>query len=129
MNAEPDAQFTQPAAHRLEIATGACRFLTLRAGATLVCVAGSVRVEEPSAGVEAANGLVMPVPIRLNAGEAHGVGYGGAVRVTAIAPAEVICLDVLGPLDRFFRLAARIFRINGPENTNNPLVALHKISK
>ncbi|MFY0475938.1 hypothetical protein [Achromobacter marplatensis] len=129
MNAEPNAEFTQPAARRLEIASGACLFLTLRAGATLVCVAGSVRVDEPSAGVEAANGLVIPVSIPLHAGEAHGVGYGGAVRVTAIARAEVICLDVPSPLGRFLRLATTFFGINGPKNTNNPVVALHKISK
>lgn len=129
MNAEPDAQFAQPLARRLEIAAGASRFLTLRAGATLVCVAGSVRVEEPSTAAEAPNGLVLPVSIRVNAGEAHGVGYGGAVRVTAIGPAEVICLEVPGPLARLFRLTANIFRMNGPKNTNNRLGALHKISK
>lgn len=129
MNAEPHAQFAQPLARRLEIAAGASRFLTLRAGAALVCVTGSVHVEELSIAAEPANGLVLPVSIRVNAGETHGVGYGGAVRVTAVGPAEVICLDVPGPLDRLFRLAANIFRINGPKNTNNRLGALHKISK
>ncbi|MPT39579.1 MAG: hypothetical protein E2603_13985 [Achromobacter sp.] len=126
MNAELSAQ---PLARRLEIAAGASRQLTLRAGATLVCVTGSVSVEEASAGVQAAGALGLPVSARVNAGEAHGVGYGGVVRVTAIGSAEVICLDVPGPLDRFLRLAANIFRMNGAKNTNNRLGALHKISK
>lgn len=129
MNAKPHAPFAQPLARRLEIAAGGSLHLTLRAGATVVCMAGSVRVEEPSTAVEATNGLGLPMPIRVNAGEAHGVGYGGALRVTAIGPAEVICLDVPGPLDRFFRLATNILRMSGPKNANNRLGALHKISK
>ncbi|MBB1597087.1 hypothetical protein [Achromobacter sp. UMC46] len=129
MHAEPDPHLAPPLTRRLEIAAGASRFLTLRTGAALVCVAGSVRVEESPIAAEAANGLALPVSIRVNAGETHGVGYGGPVRVTAIGPAEVICLDVPGPLERFFRLAANIFRMNEPENTNNRLGALHKISK
>ena len=126
MNAEP---YAQPLARRLEIAAGACRQLTLRAGATLVCVAGSVHVQETSIGAQAAGGLGLLVSARVNAGEAHGVGYGGVVQVTAIRSAEVICLDVPGPLDRFFHLAANIFRMNGAKKPNNRLGALHKISK
>ena len=126
MNAESSAH---PLARRLEIAAGACRQLTLRAGATLVCVAGSVRVQEAPTGAQAAGSLGLPVSARVNAGEAHGVGYGGVVQGTAIGPAEVICLDVPGPFDRLFHLAANIFRMKAAKNTNNRLGALHKISK
>lgn len=126
MNAE---SLAQPLARRLEIASGASRQLTLRAGATVVCLAGSVQVEEPLTGSEAAGGLPLPVSTRVNAGEAHGFGYGGAIRVTAIGPAELICLDVPGPLHRVLRLAANIFRTNDRKNTNNRLGALHKILK
>ncbi|WMD23426.1 hypothetical protein RAS12_13960 [Achromobacter seleniivolatilans] len=113
--------------HRLEIPSGACQQLALRVGATVICVSGSVRVEERAIGPEAAGGLPFTVAARVNAGEAHGVAYGGAVRVTALGAAQVICLDVSGPFGRALRGVAKIFRGNKAENTNIGLGALHKI--
>lgn len=120
----PDAQ-----ARRLELAAGASRKLVLRAGATLVCVSGSVRVEEPVNGPEAAGGLPGAVSVRINAGEGHGLGYGGVAQVTAIGPAELICLDSPGYAQRFFRAAAVFFQRELLKNRKNRLGALHKISK
>ncbi|MGH8819558.1 MAG: hypothetical protein ACREX5_23380 [Achromobacter pestifer] len=116
-------------ARRLEIASGASRQLMLRTGATVICIAGSVRVEEPSTGAEAAGSLSLPVSTRVNAGEAQRIGCGGVVRVMALGPAEVIYQDVPGPVSRFLGLVANIFRMNQAENTNNRLGALHKILK
>jgi len=120
----PDAQ-----ARRLELAAGASRKLVLRPGATLVCVSGSVRVEEPANGPEAAGGLPRAVAVRINAGEGHGLGYGGVAHVTAIGPAELICLDRAGYAQRFFQAAAAFFQLNSTKNRKNSLGALHKISK
>lgn len=116
-------------AHRLEIAPGASRLLALRAGATVVCTDGSVRVEERANGSEAAGGLHRTVSVRVNAGEAHALAYGGAVRLTAIGGAQVICLDAAGPARRFLGLASDFFQRILPKNRNNGLGALHKISK
>ncbi|CAB3893906.1 hypothetical protein [Achromobacter anxifer] len=124
MNSAPDAQ-----ARRLELAAGASRKLVLGAGATLVCVSGSVRVEEPATGPEAAGGLPGAVSVRINAGEGHGLAYGGVARVTAIGAAEVICLDKPGLLGRFLRAATTFFQVNSTETGKNALGALHKISK
>lgn len=120
--------YPDPLARRLDIASGASRSLSLRAGATLVCVAGSVRVEEPAAGAEAASSLLLPVSARVNAGEVHGVGAGGVVRITAIGAAEVICVDVPGPISRFLGVTAKIFRLNRAKIAKKGLGALHKIS-
>lgn len=120
----PDAQ-----PRRLELAAGASRKLVLRAGATLVCVSGSVRIEEPVNGPEAAGGLPRAVSVRINAGEGHGLGYGGVAQVTAIGPAEVICMDMPGYAQRFFQAAAAFFQLNLAKNRKNSLGALHKISK
>lgn len=117
-----------PMARRLEIASGATRTLALRAGATLVCVAGSLRVEEAAAGAEAAGSLLLPVSARVNAGEAHQVAAGGVLRVTAIRSAEVICVDVPGPVGRFFGMISKIFHLNRPKMVKKGLGALHKIS-
>ena len=120
----PDAQ-----ARRLELAAGASRKLVLRPGATLVCVSGSVRVEEPANGPEAAGGLPRAVAVRINAGEGHGLGYGGVAHVTAIGPAELICLDRPGYAQRVIQAAAAFFQLNSARNRKNSLGALHKISK
>jgi len=120
----PDAQ-----ARRLELAAGASRKLVLRAGATLVCVSGSVRIEEPANGPEAAGGLPGAVSVRINAGEGHGLGYGGVAYVTAIGPAELICLDNPGYAQRLFSAAAAFFQLEPLKNRKNRLGALHKISK
>jgi len=113
---------------RLEIAPGASRAFVLHAGATLICVAGSVRLEEPAAGAEATGRLPLPVAVRLNAGEAHAVVDGGVVRITAIDAADVICLDVPDPISRILRAATKIFRLKVPKSSNKGLGALHKIS-
>ncbi len=124
MNSAPDAL-----ARRLELAAGASRKLVLGAGATLVCVSGSVRVEEPATGPEAAGGLPGAVSVRINAGEGHGLAYGGVAQVTAIGAAEVICLDKPSLLGRFLRAATVFFQANSTETGKNALGALHKISK
>ncbi|UIP19529.1 hypothetical protein [Achromobacter deleyi] len=116
-------------AHRLEIAPGASRLLALRAGAAVICTEGSVRVEETANGSEAAGGLHRVVSARVNAGEVHGVAYGGSVRLTAIGGAQVICLDAEGSGSRFFRQATALIQRILPKNRNNSLGALHKISK
>ncbi|MDH3065835.1 hypothetical protein QEP16_21100 [Achromobacter insolitus] len=120
----PDTQ-----ARRLELAAGASRKLVLSAGATLVCVSGSVRIEEPATGPEAAGGLPGAVSVRINAGEGHGLGYGAVAQVTALGPAEVICLERTGVFARFLRAAASFFRLNSAKSRKNSLGALHKISK
>ncbi|MFD4837792.1 hypothetical protein ACFWP0_09805 [Achromobacter sp. NPDC058515] len=116
-------------ARRMEIPSGASRLLALRAGATVVCTDGSVRVEELANGPEAAGGLHCAVSVRVNAGEAHGLAYGGAVRLTAIGAAQVICLDVSGPASRIFLQATGFFQRILAKNRNNSVGALHKISK
>ena len=123
-NPVPDAQ-----ARRLALDAGASRQLVLRAGATVVCVAGSVRVDEPVTGPEAAGGLPGAVSVRLNAGEGHGLAYGGVARVTAIGRAELICLDRPGLADRLLRLASAFLGLGEAGNRKNSLGALHKISK
>lgn len=123
----PDT-YPDPLAQRLEIAAGATRTMVLRAGATLVCVTGSVRVQEAAAGAEAASSLLLPVSARVNAGEAHGVGSTGMVRVTALRTADVICVDVPGPISRFLGAATKIFHLNRPKMVKKGLGALHKIS-
>lgn len=124
----PDTAHQTPA-HRLEIAPGASRLLALRAGAAVICTEGSVRVEEIENGSQAAGGLHRVVSARVNAGEVHGVAYGGAVRLTAIGGAQVIYLDVEGAGTRFLRRATGFFQRILPKNRNNSLGALHKISK
>lgn len=119
---------SQPPSQRVQIGAGATRTFVLKAGANVICVAGSIRVEQLAAGFEAASSLLLPVSVRINAGEAHGVMEGGVVRVTGIHAADVICLDVPGPIHRLFALAAKIFRQKTPESTKNRLGALHKIS-
>jgi len=123
-NSAPDTQ-----ARRVSLAAGASRHFVLRAGATLVCVDGSVRVDEPVTGPEAAGGLPGAVSVRVNAGEGHGLAYGGVARVTAIGPAEVICLDRPGLASRLLRQASAFFRSGMAGNRKNSLGALHKISK
>lgn len=117
-----------PLAQRLEIASGATRTLVLRAGATLVCVAGSVQVQEAAAGAQAAGSLHLPVSARVNAGEAHWVQATGILRVTALRAADVICVDVPGPISRFLGAMAKIFQVKRPEMGKKGLGALHKIS-
>ena len=114
---------------RLDLPAGASQIFVLRAGAAVVCVEGSVRVEEAANGLEAAGGLHRVVPARLNAGEVHGVSYGGAVRLTALGGAQVICLDCAGRLNPFLRRVAHFFRGFLSKNGNIRVGALHKISK
>jgi hypothetical protein len=114
---------------RLDLPAGASRIFVLRAGAALVCVEGSVRVEEAANGLEAAGGLHRVVPARLNAGEVHGVSYGGPVRVTALGGAQLICLDSATRMDTILRGAARFFHRFLSKNGNIRVGALHKISK
>ncbi|CAB3693668.1 MULTISPECIES: hypothetical protein [Achromobacter] len=123
----PDTR-PEPLARRLEIASGASRTLALRAGASVVCLSGSIRIDEPAAGAEAASSLHLPVSAHVNAGEAHGVASGGVLRVTAIKGAEVICVDVPSPFTRFFGVATKIFRLNRAKLAKKGLGALHKIS-
>ncbi|TRM55046.1 hypothetical protein YH64_002030 [Achromobacter sp. LC458] len=118
----------QAPSRRVEIASGASRAFVLKAGATLVCVSGSVRVEQVAAGAEAAGCLHLPRSVRVNAGEAHGMAEGGAVRVTAIQAADVICVDLPGPIARFLNAMTKIFRRKTAKSANNRLGALHKIS-
>ena len=123
-NFAPDAL-----ARRFELAAGSSRKLVLGAGATLVCVSGSVRLLEPATGPEAAGGLPGAVSVRINAGEGHGLAYGGVAQVTAIGPAELICLDRPGLAQRLLRAAAAFFRADPAGNGKNVMGALHKISK
>ena len=114
---------------RLDLPAGASRIFVLRAGAAVVCVEGSVRVEEGENGLEAANGLHLFVPVRRNAVDVHGVAYGGAVRVSALGGAQVICLQSEGRLPLVLRRAAGFFHRFVSKNGNIRLGALHKISK
>ncbi|SEJ98486.1 hypothetical protein SAMN03159494_04191 [Achromobacter sp. NFACC18-2] len=114
---------------RLDLPSGASRLFALRAGATLICTSGSMRVEEAANGCEAAGGLHRVVSVRLNAGEAHGVSYGGAVRLTAIGGAQVICLDAAGPVTSFLRRGGAFFHRILSKTGNIRVGALHKISK
>jgi hypothetical protein len=116
-------------ARRLALAAGASRQLVLRAGATIVCVDGSVRVDESVIGLEAAGGLPGAVSARVNAGEGHGLAYGGVARITAIVPAEVICLDRPGLASRLLRHITAFFWPGRAEIQTDVLGALHKISK
>lgn len=116
-------------ARRLEIAPGSTRLLVLRAGAAVICTEGSVRVEETANGAEAPEGLHRALSVRVNAGEVHGLAYGGAVRLTAILGAQVICLDTTSPWGRISRRAGRLFQRIWMQNRNKSLGALHKISK
>ena len=118
-----------PSQLRLNLPSGASHWLALRPGAVVICAEGSVRIEEAVNGWETAGGLHRVVAVRLNAGEAHGVAYGGALRVTAIVGARVTCLDAPGRAQSLFRLVAAFFHRFLPENGNNRLGALHKISK
>ncbi|KGD85610.1 hypothetical protein JL37_29605 [Achromobacter sp. RTa] len=116
-------------ARRLVLAAGASQQLVLRAGATVVCVDGSVRIDEPATGPEAAGGLPRAVSVRVNAGEGHGLAYGGVARITAIGRAEVLCLDRPALAHRLLGRASDFFRRKMAETRKNPVGALHKISK
>lgn len=124
----PNTVLAAPGA-RLDLPSGACRALLLRAGAAVICTEGSVRVEEAANGLEAAGGLHRVVPVRLNAGEVHAVSYGGAVRITALAGAQVICLEPAGAMPALLRRAADLFHRMRSKNGNIRVGALHKISK
>ncbi|KNE28563.1 hypothetical protein [Achromobacter spanius] len=113
---------------RLQIAPGASHTFVLRAGATIICMAGSLRLEEAAAGTEATGRLPLPVSVRVHASEAHAVVEGGVVRVTAIDAADIICLDVPDPISRILSATAKIFRLKSPKSSNKSLGALHKIS-
>ena len=114
---------------RLDLPAGASRVFVLRAGAAVICVEGSVHVEEAANGLEAASGLHRLVSARLNAGEVHGVSYGGPVRLAAAGGAQVICLDAAGPLSPILRRAAGFFHRLRSKNGNIRVGAPHKISK
>lgn len=116
-------------ARRLHIPAGASRLFALRPGATVICTEGSLRVEESATGPEAAGGLPGAVSVRLNTGEAHGVAYGGAVRLTAIGDARAICLDAPYALGRFFPHLAGFLRTILAKTRSGGVGALHKISK
>ena len=62
-----------PHTARLDLASGASRTFLLRAGASIVCLSGSLLIDAPRL---AENGAPCP-PLRLNASEAQGVGHGG----------------------------------------------------
>ncbi|MGY6271203.1 hypothetical protein ACXIUT_16055 [Achromobacter denitrificans] len=123
-NFAPDAR-----ARRVALAAGATRHIVLRAGAAVVCLDGSVRIEEPVTGPEAAGNLPCAVSVRINAGEGHGLAYGGVARVTAIGPAEIVCLDRPGLASRLAQFATAIFLAGVAQNRKKTLGALHKISK
>ncbi len=114
---------------RLDLPAGASRVFVLRAGAAVVCVEGRGLLDAPQNGLEAAGGLHRVVPVRLNAGEAHGVSYGGAVRLTALGGTQVICLDPAGRLNTILRRAVAFFCGFLSKNGNIRVGALHKISK
>lgn len=114
---------------RIDLSAGAGRRLALRPGAAVICAEGSVTVEENIKGSEAANALDRVVAVRVNAGESHVVAYGGAIRLTALRDARLMCLDAPGLAQPLYRMAAAIFRCFLPKNRNNRLGALHKISK
>lgn len=113
-NSAPDMQ-----ARRLALAAGASRQLVLRAGSAVVCVSGSVTVDEPVTGPEAAGNLPGAVSVRINAGEGHGLGYGGVARLTAIGSAEVICLEPPGLSGRLLRQVSAFFRAAMAKNQKN----------
>ena len=114
---------------RLQLAAGSSRLLVMRAGAAVVCTEGSVRVEEAANSLEAAGGLHRVVSVRVNAGEVHGLAYGGAVRLTALGGAQVICLEAEGSARSAMRWLTAFFQRFFPKSRNNSLGALHKISK
>lgn len=116
-------------ASRWSLAAGASRQVVLRACATVVCVSGCVRVDEPVTGPQAPDGLPLAMSARLHAGEGHGLAYGGVARITAIDAAEVICLDRPGLAARLWRLASAFLGARMAQKQKNSLGALHKISK
>lgn len=118
-----------PPGARLDLPSGASRALLLRAGAAVICTEGCVRVEEAANGLEGAGGLHRVVTVRLNAGEMHAVSYGGAVRITALAGAQVICVETAGAMPPILRHIADFFRRILSKNGNIRVGALHKISK
>ncbi len=124
----PHTPYDQPGS-RLDLPSGASQVMPLRPGATLICTEGSIRVEESANGLEATGGLHCVVRVRLNAGEVHGVSYGGAVRITALAGAQVICLESVRPVPPILRRVAAFFRRILSKNGNIRVGALHKISK
>ena len=114
---------------RLDLPSGASRLMPLRPGAALICTEGSIRVEEAVNGLEAAGGLHCIVRVRLNAGEVHAVSYGGAVRITALSGARVICLQSARPVPSILRRVATLLHRFLSKNGNIRVGALHKISK
>ena len=85
-----------PHTTRLDLASGASRTFLLRAGASIVCLSGSLLIDAPRL---AENGAPCP-PLRLNASEAQGVGHGGVLRITAIGAAQLVCLNPPGWMAR-----------------------------
>ena len=71
-----------PHTTRLDLASGASRTFLLRAGANIVCLSGSLLIDAPRL---AENGAPCP-PLRLNAGEAQGVGTAACCASPPSAP-------------------------------------------
>ena len=95
-----EPHLARPHTTRLDLASGASRTFLLRAGANIVCLSGSLLIDAPRL---AENGAPCP-PLRLNAGEAQGVGHGGVLRITAIGAAQLVCLNPPGWLVRLGHL-------------------------
>lgn len=113
----------------LDLAGGASRTFLLRAGANIVCLSGSLLIDAPRL---AENGAPCP-PLRLNAGEAQGVGHGGVLRITAIGAAQLVCLNPPGWLVRLGHLLrgglALLTGVAARQKTGGGVDALHNISK
>ena len=71
-----------PHTTRLDLASGASRTFLLRAGASIVCLSGSLLIDAPRL---AENGAPCP-PLRLNASEAQGVGTAACCASPPSAP-------------------------------------------
>ncbi|CAB3862104.1 MAG: hypothetical protein ACWGIK_13995 [Achromobacter pulmonis] len=119
----------QPHAQRFELLCGASRPLRLRAGATVVCVSGSLVVAEPPYRSELPHGRYLAPPARLHAGESHYLAERASVILTALVRAEVICLQPPGAIARILAFAARLPGLADKNNGPGGVGALHKISK
>lgn len=118
-----------PHSQRFDLLSGASRQLRLRGGATIVCVSGSVMVAEPAYRSDLPPGTYLPASTRLHAGESFFLPERGALTVTALGKAQVICLQSPGAMAWIQAIASRLRRLATKNNPSNGLGALHNISK
>lgn len=119
----------EPHSQRFELLCGASRALRLRGGTTVVCVSGSLMVVEPPYRSELPPGTYLPSPARLHAGERYYLAERAPLVLTALARAEVICLQPPGVMAWISAFAGRLAGLAGKNNRPGGVGALHKISK